>query len=246
MKNFYEKELLISATYVDQRCEVGVFQAALLVQDGMTEMFHQYQCDALRMSKTHGALWAVARTKLFYERDVFWMDRVRLKAFPVKVSSVAVHLNFLLETLDGTPLIRGRQEMCAIDVDGHSLRRVETTPFPMDMELLPPVFTEPYQRRKLKLGEEDLVYRYRVRTMDTDMNGHLNNVNYIRLLLDVRPSAFWDAHRVRDFDIHYVNEGMEGDALEVCCQEEEGLLSVLIKCGETSLVKAFLVLEDRV
>ena len=174
------------------------------------------------------------------------MDRVRLKAFPVKVSSVAVHLNFLLEALDGTPLIRGRQEMCAIDVDGHSLRRVETTPFPMDMELLPPVFTEPYQRRKLKLGEEDLVYRYRVRTMDTDMNGHLNNVNYIRLLLDVRPSAFWDAHRVRDFDIHYVNEGMEGDALEVCCQEEEGLLSVLIKCGETSLVKAFLVLEDRV
>ena len=246
MKNYYEKELIISATYADRRCEVGVFQAALLVQDGMTELFHQYQCDAVRLSQSHGVLWAVARTKLYFDRDVFWMDRVRLKAFPVKVSSVAVHLNFLLETMDGTPLIRGRQEMCAIDVDGHSLRRVKTTPFPMEMDLLPPVFSEPYQRRKVKMGAEDVVYRYLVRTMDTDMNGHVNNVNYIRLLLDVRPSSFWDTYRIRDFDIHYVNEGMEGEELEICCQEEEDFLSILIRRGETSLVKAFLQLEPRV
>ena len=115
----------------------------------------------------------------------------------------------------------------------------------MDMDLLPPVFTEPYQRRKLKLGEDDLVYRYRVRAMDTDMNGHLNNVNYIRLLLDVRPASFWAAHRIRDFDIHYVNEGMEGEELDVCCQEEEGLLSVLIRRDQTTLVKAFLTMEAR-
>ena len=46
MKNYYEKELLVTATYTDRRCEMGAFHAALLIQDGMTEFFSQYQCDA--------------------------------------------------------------------------------------------------------------------------------------------------------------------------------------------------------
>lgn len=245
MKNCYEKEMLIAAAYVDRRCEMGVFQAGLLLQDGLTELFYQYQCDAIRLSQTHGVVWAVARTKIRYDKDIFWMDRVRMKAFPVKVSPVAVHLNFLVETTDGTPLLRARQELCAIDVVNHSLRRVDSTPFPVDLELLPPVLTEPCRRMKLKLGPDYLAYRYQVRTMDTDMNGHVNNVNYIRLLMDVRPSAFWDSHRILEFDIHYVNEGMEGEELQVYCQEEGMELSILIKRGETTLIKAFLLLEMR-
>lgn len=245
MKNYYEKELLVTATYTDRRCEMGAFHAALLIQDGMTEFFSQYQCDAIRMSQTHGAVWAVARTKIHYDGDIFWMDRVRLKVFPVKISSVAVHLNILVESLDGRPLLRARQELCAIDVADHSLRRIETTPFPKELEPLPPVFTEPYQRIKLKLDEDHLAYLYRVRTMDTDMNGHINNTHYIRLILDACPSSFWDARRITDFDIHYVNEGVEGEELGFYCLEEEDALAVQVKRGETTLVKAFFSLQAR-
>ena len=245
MKNYYEKEMLVTATYTDRRCEMGPFHAALLIQDGMTEFFAQYQCDAIRMSQSHGAVWAIARTKAHYDRDIFWMDRVRLKVFPAKISSVAVHLNILVESLDGHPLLRARQELCAIDVADHSLRRIETTPFPMALEPLPPIFTEPYQRMKLKLEEDSLVYRDLVRTMDTDMNGHINNTHYIRLMLDAYPSSFWDAHRVAGFDIHYVNEGVEGEELGFYTREEENSLAVQVKRGETTLVKAFFSLQDR-
>lgn len=245
MNNFYEKEMLVTAAYVDPRCEVGVFQATVLLQDCMTELFYQYQCDAIRLSRSHGVVWAVARTKLRCEKPIRWMDRIRLKAFPVKVSSVAVHLNLLVESLDGTPLLRARQEMCAIDVESHRLRRMESTPFPMDMDLLAPAYSAPYVRMKLKLGQEALVYSYRARAMDTDMNGHINNVNYLRFLLDARPVSFWAAHTVREVDIHYVKEGREGDELEIYCQEEPQALSLQIKRGEETLIKAFLMLEDR-
>lgn len=173
MKNHYEKEVNLTSTYSDRRCELGIFQAALLLQDAMTELFYQYRCDAIRLSRTHQVVWAVARTKICYDKEMLWMDHIRLKVFPVKVSPISIHLNVLLETLDGEPLLRARQEMCAIDVRDHSLRRVDSTPFPMDMDLLRPVVTAPCRRMKLKLGEECLVYSYQVRTMDTDLNHHI-------------------------------------------------------------------------
>lgn len=105
MKNHYTKELLITSTYSDRFCELGLTQATLLLQDAMTELFYTYQCDAIRLSQSHQVIWAVARTKLRYDGPIRWMDRVKLTAFPVKVSPVAIHLNLLLEGMDGTPLL---------------------------------------------------------------------------------------------------------------------------------------------
>ena len=228
MQNYYEKEVLITSTYADRRCEVGIFQAGILIQDAMTEFFHQYDCDAIQMSRTHQAVWAIARTKIVMDQDILWMDRIRIKIFPVKISNVAIHLNILFESLDGHPLLRARQELCAIDSVNHTLRRIDTTPFPMDLPPMEPVLTTPCRRMKLKLGPEHQLYTHTVRTMDTDMNQHMNNT--------------W---KVQEFDIHHVNESVEGEELQICCQEEPGALSAQIKRGETTLIKAFLLLTPR-
>ena len=98
---------------------------------------------------------------------------------------------------------------------------------------------------KLKLGPEHQLYTHTVRTMDTDMNQHMNNTSYFRLILDTRPSSFWDTWKVQEFDIHHVNESVEGEEIQICCQEEPGALSAQIKRGETTLIKAFLLLSPR-
>ena len=127
MQNFYERDVLVSSTLVDSTCHMSLFQADMLLQDAMTELFWSYECDAVRLSRDYGAVWAVARSKLIFDRMPFWMDRIRLRVFPVKVTPVSIHVDLLLEGLDGTPLIRGKQELCAVDVQGHGLRRVDTT-----------------------------------------------------------------------------------------------------------------------
>lgn len=105
MENYYEKEQHITAAFSDRRCELDVYHATLLFQDVMTELFHQYQCDAVRLSKTHAAVWAVARSKIRYLGMPLWNERVRVRAFPVKVTSVTIHINIQVETLAGEPLL---------------------------------------------------------------------------------------------------------------------------------------------
>ncbi len=246
MKNYYERELLVSSTFSDRACVTGVYQTTLLIQDTMTEFFHQYGCDAVRLIKSHNAVWAVARTKIRYDRHPYWMDRVRLRAWPVKLTPIAVHLNVLIETLEGEPLVRCRQELCVIDAEDHTLRRVDSTPFPLDMDLLPPALPEPCRRMKLDLGEEKKVFSHTIRTLDTDMNHHMNNAAYIRLLCDTLPSDFWDKKQIREFDIQYVNESVEGETIDVYLDLSEDEGAVQMKLGDKTLIKSGFLLEPAV
>lgn len=246
MKNYYEKELLVSSTFADYACVMNIYQTTLVIQDAMTEFFHQYGCDAVRLSKTHAAVWAVARTKVRFEDHPFWMDRVRLRAWPVKITPIAVHLNVLIESPEGKPLVRCRQELCAIDVKDHSLRRVDSTPFPMELALLPPALPDPCRRMKMDLGEEKKVFSHKVRTSDTDMNRHMNNAAYIRLICDCLPSEFWDRKQIREFDIQYVNESVEGETLDAYLELEEEAGSVQMKLGEKTLIKSYFLLGPAV
>jgi len=245
MQNQYQREQRLTAAFTDRRCELGIYHAALLLQDAMTEYFYQNEMDASHIGPTHGVLWAVARSKIQYDGMPQWMDTVRFRVFPVKVSPITIHINMLVETLAGEPLVRCRQELCAMDIRDHALRRVDSTPFPLDMDLLPPVMETPFRRKKVVLGEEDLVCRHTIRTADTDKNQHMNNAEYVRLIENAFPTGFWDEHVVLDFDIHYVNEGREGEELAVCCRREDNEWAVQIKAGDRTLIKAFLLVERR-
>lgn len=245
MKNTYTAEQRITAAFSDRRCEMDIFHASQLFQDAFTEYFTQYGCDAISMSRSHGAVWAIARSKIVYDRMPLWGETVRMTVIPVKITSVTIHLNVLVESLEGQPLVRCRQELCAVDVTDHSLRRVDTTPFPVDLAVLPPVLDAPFLRKKVSLDEESLGYRHVVRSTDTDFNGHMNNVAYVRLLLDAFPSSFWDQHLIRAFDIHYAAESREGEELQVYRKIEGSEVDFQIKAGDRSLVKAFLRLEPR-
>ena len=246
MNNCYEKDLLVSSVFADRACVMGVYQTTLVIQDAMTEFFHRYGCDAVRLSKSHRAVWAVARTKIRFDGRPFWMDRVRLRVWPVKITPVAVHLNLLLETPEGEPLVHCRQELCVIDVDDHSLRRVDSTPCPMDLALLPPALPDPCRRMKLDLGEEKRVLSHTVRTTDTDMNHHMNNAAYIRLVCDCLPSDFWDRKQIREFDVQYVNESMEGETLDAYLDLSEDAGAVQMKLGDKTLIKSYFLLGPAV
>ena len=244
MQNQYQREQTITAAFSDRRCELGIYHASLLFQDAMTEYFFRNEMDASHIGPTHGVLWAVARTKIQYDGVPRWMDDIRFRIFPVKVTPVTIHLNLVAETLEGEMLLRGRQELCAMDVTDHALRRVDSTPFPMDLDLLSPVMTTPFRRKKVAMEPEDLAFRHIIRTADTDKNHHMNNAEYVRLVVSAFPTDFWDRYRVLDFDIHYVSEGLEGEELEVYRQQDGSEWAVVIKCADRTLIKSFLLVEE--
>ena len=233
----YRKEMALPAVYLDRTCHLGLYQSGLLLQDTLTELFHQYECDAIRMSRSHGAVWAVARTKFRFLKRPFWLDPIVVRAYPVKVTPAAVHVEMAVETPEGQPLLYAKQEVCALDMEGHSLRRIDATPFPRDLPLPPSALSASYRRMKFQLEEE--TFRRVIRATDTDMNGHMNNAASLRLAEDAFSSGYWAAHPVTELDLHYAGEGMEGQTLSVRREETEDGAAVQLKDGDRTVLRAF-------
>lgn len=244
MDNYYEKEMLLTSAFIDRNCRLGLYQVGMILQDVMTELFYQFGCDGVVVARDYSALWAFARFKFHMERCPVWMDRVRVRIFPVRVSPVTVHLNTEMETLTGETVLRCRQELCALDLRDHSLRKLVSLPYPMELPLCPPVYTAPYRRMKTVFSKENFVYEETIYPLDTDMNRHMNNVAYLRAVVNAFPAAFWDSHRIMDFDIHYLSEGREGDRVRVFLRDLGDDFAVQVESGERILVRAFLKTED--
>ena len=63
----------------------------------------------------------------------------------------------------------------------------------------------------------------RVRFTDLDVNGHMNNTQYLNWVDDLLPGTHHRDHPAREFTICYLSEALEGQVLELNWTLEEGL-----------------------
>ena len=54
-----------------------------------------------------------------------------------------------------------------------------------------------------------------VRYTDLDQNKHMNNTRYLDWVEDLLPSAFFEAHSLRELTLCYLNEALEGQTLSL-------------------------------
>lgn len=74
------------------------------------------------------------------------------------------------------------------------------------------------------LAQED---RRTVRFTDLDWNGHMNNCRYLDWVADTLPSAFHEAHSIKEFSVCYLSEAREGDAMKLHWElSPDGMLAV--------------------
>ena len=81
-----------------------------------------------------------------------------------------------------------------------------------------PAIDEAPVRFRDDFTEADAVCSLPVRPTDIDVGRHMNNVAYIRLLLDCLSAA--ELERVRSMEVHYAAQCREGETLTVFCRHE--------------------------
>ena len=80
-----------------------------------------------------------------------------------------------------------------------------------------------------ELTQDELVYMHLVRATDIDMGRHMNNVVYIRLLLDCFSAKELASGTIRSIEAHYASPCLEGETLGVFCRREEGRCRMAVK-----------------
>lgn len=211
----------ISSAFIDSTVKMGIAQSVLMVQDNLTECFNMLSCDGIIFREKFNAFWVFTKTRLRFFRRPDWREEIEAQTFPVSNSGFKTHVNTVLKDKNGNNLVLANQEACVLDFEKHRPLRLTELPYPKE-NFPQSVMDEPFEKLDANFSESDFVYEQIIRSQHIDMSHHMNNIEYIKLALNVFSDDFLESHDAKVLEVHYTGESKEGQTLRVFKKEENG------------------------
>lgn len=118
----------------------------------------------------------------------------------------------------GETMALGRLECCFLDLTQQKVVLPNAVQFPDDFfeERLGMVDVGTYTRIPKDATGSKKVFDYDVRYSDLDNNGHMNNLRYVEAAMDAFTRAELEQREPERFEIHFLSQCRELEALSVC------------------------------
>jgi len=216
----FVKRRTITSAYIDSTNRMGIAQTALMVQDNITGNFGEIDCDNSLINKL-GAYWVLTRSKFHFYHRPFWREKVHTVSFPVSNALVRANENTAIVTPEGEFLVTANQEACCLNVNTHRPVKLTTLPFPRD-GFPSPIFNDPFEKFSVPDDQYAEIYRQKVYSQNIDVSHHMNNIEYIKLALNVLSVKEIEEREPLDLEVHYMGESMEGQTLSVLHAKDNG------------------------
>lgn len=243
MQYQYSKKYQIGFSQLDSSFRLGVSNALTLVEDMMTEYFGTIGSDNVLLMKEYQAIWVLTKTRIEFQHFPSWRDVVLSTNYTINLKSIRTEIESIFTNENNETLFVAKQEICPIDLETRKIRRINSISYPQDMECKKSKLQNDFTKIQETFVEEDLDYSFHVLFSDVDHNFHTNNVAYVRFILNSLPSEFYQNHKIKAFEIHYINESREQEELRVYRKTKENQMIFLIRSKDKDIVRAILDFE---
>ena len=164
--------------------------------------------DALHLGRdvavTHGCFWAAIRTAVEIGRTPPPGEELTLETWPGRRSHGLFLRHYVLTDVTGEELLRGLSVWVLMDLETRTLSR------DTGWVARPEGISRPGELagiKRLRMPDRPAETRLRtVTAVEADVNGHLNNAEYLRWGTDLAEPDFAADHRLRRFEIEYKKE----------------------------------------
>ena len=230
----FTQERNISSAFIDSSLKMGIAQTVLMIQDNLTECFNKLGCDGVIYREKYNAFWVFTKSKVHFEKRPYWRQKIDASTFPIDNAGFKAHINTVLRDKDGSVLITANQEACVLDMEKH--RPVKLTNLNYPKEGFPEAaFNEAFEKFDSAFTEDDFNYEQVIRSQHIDMSHHMNNIEYIKLALNVFTDDFLLAHEPKSLEVHYTGESKEGQTLRVYSKTTDSSTQIVIKESDRSV-----------
>ena len=236
----FSQERNISSAFIDSSLKMGIAQSVLMIQDNLTECFSKLSCDGVVYREKYNAFWVFTKSKLHFTKRPVWRQKIEASTFPIDNAGFKAHINTILRDKNGNTLITANQEACVLDLEKH--RPVKLTNLNYPKENFPePVFEGTFDKFDSEFfkspSEEFFKYEQIIRSQHIDMSHHMNNIEYIKLALNVFSDEFLLTHEIKNLEVHYTGESKEGQILRIFSKNEKTITQIVIKEKERSVLE---------
>lgn len=241
MQNFIKRSYIIGESAVDCFGRLSYFELMKMIENvaGLHSAKMGMSMTDLK-AKDNGA-WVISKIAIHFESDFPTAgDKVCVYSYPTKPSLIKNERNFVL-SVNGQRFASVRSLWCILDTD--SRRAIMTTKLntlPKDFNFRKNEITDwDYSKIDSDIldAKGEVVYEKVVELSDLDMNNHLNNCVYTKIVVDSLGRDYFAEGRVKSFEVHFLKEVFLKEKVEVIITKKENATFVVGKVkGENVFV----------
>lgn len=220
-----KNEFILNTTVLSGQCDslmrFRAEAAFMTFQDVASRHAMFLGIDDFSLLEKDNAMWVVSKTKVKVNKLPLWNDEISVRTWPMGAEGVRCNRCYQIIRNDEV-MINAITEWVIIDATTRTLRKVETTSYPNDIDwITEKSVDERFRRFKDDFTENDIVYKRLVRSGDIDVTHHTNNVTYITMLLDTFSVKELENMALEEIEVSYLNESLEGETLSIYRKKRE-------------------------
>lgn len=215
MESIFERDLIVTPDYCDASGTLSPLAAFTIFQGIAAQHAEALGVGSAAMAKK-GEFWLTVHTRVDLFERAYLMDELTVRTWAEACSErdVRTYRSYTLSRGEAV-IARGKTEWAILGPEQKIIRFGDSGfpkdyPFPAETAI-----PEKLQRFHEKFEDTDFFSHYAVRPTDIDLGRHMNNVAYVRLLLDCFSAKELASGQIRSVELHYSTPCFEGEELTV-------------------------------
>ena len=214
---------------------LSVIGAAQIIEDCVCAFFAAIGKTNEILKAEYNALWVFVKNKVTKRALAKWNEDITVESFFTNKTAATVVVDTIVKNSKGETALAARTELCVIDLTTQRVRRISSIDFPEDVGIYPSVAGFDFARFPAVDMREK--YKFNVPSTSIDLCGHVNNVEYLRFVLNATSAETEIFRPVREIEINFVAQACEGEKLTLFGGECGANEFFEIKSGEMSVAR---------
>ena len=175
--------------------------------------------------------WVLSNIKIEFTKLPKWKDNISINTWPSGYSRLIATREFIGKDQNQNELFRAGSQWMILSKDNNRPQNL----FQLNLEM-PNTGTKVISEKMKRLetqNEYNLIAQMSVPYNSIDLNGHVNNTEYIRWGIDALNKVYKPKGNILSFQATYLSELFEGDELDLLVGSINNYYCVLIKRTST-------------
>jgi acyl-ACP thioesterase len=166
--------------------------------------------------------WVLSRMKIKIIRPARWKETIRIETFPTGLKSLFGARDFRIFDADNQIIALASSYWLVVDLKTHRPLRPHDVVKNMPIGNYTEVFEEELDKLPPLSQEADLIEEIKIHYSDIDINRHVNNVKYLKWLIDAFPRETLTEKPISELEINFLHELKLGEQIMIF-QELDGV-----------------------
>ena len=227
MKAYYSENRLVNLSDVDYNGFLSPYSIFRYFEDVATTHATILGVGYQNMIKNN-LFWVAIKTIVKINSFPSISDNVIVETFPSEPNKLRCDRFYNIYDFKGDLLISAKTEWTVINFITKRPEQIRSIyPTNVEYELDKPRIENEFSRYESNIDGYNPLFKYRVKSTDIDLGKHLNNAEYIRIVLSSYKTQDLDKYNIKMMEINYKSAAYEKEELTFY-KKEDGLNDLFI------------------